>query len=174
MIEAQQSDLSDIDNKAMRTVRITIILGGVIISAGQFAGVKFAPLIAAIGLALLMLSVTVGVLTYSESDLILGPNREYINSQINGSYKKESWDDDLLAEMGTWIEKNAALVRLNGWLFAGQIFLLTVGIFVIAASIVTSSLGIGQNAFLYALAGLLLGFITSLGIILLYRRVFTE
>jgi hypothetical protein len=38
VLEAQQQTVSDIDDKAMRTVRITIVLIGILISAREIAG----------------------------------------------------------------------------------------------------------------------------------------
>jgi hypothetical protein len=53
VFDAQQKTLSDIDDKAMRTVRITAIILGVIVSLARFAADVFNQYAAGIGGAIL-------------------------------------------------------------------------------------------------------------------------
>lgn len=79
VLEAQQETVADIDDKAMRTVRLTVVLLGVLVSAVELADHAFRSRLLSVGLALLVASLVIGVLTYSESTLYLGPNKSYLN-----------------------------------------------------------------------------------------------
>lgn len=76
VLDAQRETAADVDEKAMRTVRITAVIVSGAASLLGITDIAYDPLWATGGLALLVGSLIVGVLTYEESSLYLGPNAE--------------------------------------------------------------------------------------------------
>ncbi len=135
VLEAQQSVMTDIDDKAMRTVRITAILVGVVVPAASLTTVTFHPLLAFFGVSALVLSTIAGVFTYGESDLILGPSGDYAVSVAIDEMDTVDWEIDLLVELASWTEQNAADIEYNGRLLFYTQMLFVVGIVLLTASV---------------------------------------
>jgi hypothetical protein len=133
VLDTQQSLMDDIDDKALRTVRITALLLGVVVPAAGLAAVTFQPLLAAVGVLALVLSAITGVLTYGESDLVVGPSGEYAVSLATG--EGEGWELDFLVELASWTESNAADIANNGRLLFYTQALFVVGIVALTASV---------------------------------------
>lgn len=137
VLDAQQRTIGDIDDKATRAVRITVLLLGGLISVWQFAGTVFNTWLAFCGGISLFLSLVFGVATYHESDLILGPTEEYLD-EIN--YQPESiesgWETDLVDSYSGFIETNAEDIEFNGNLLLGQQVFLIEGVFLFGLAIV--------------------------------------
>ncbi|WP_435077013.1 hypothetical protein [Halococcus sp. AFM35] len=132
VLDTQQSVMDDIDDKALRTVRITAVLLGVVVPAAGLAAVTFQPLLAAVGVFALVGSAVVGVLTYGESDLVVGPSGEYAVSLATG--EGEDWELDFLVELASWTESNAVDIANNGRLLFYTQALFVVGIVALTAS----------------------------------------
>lgn len=81
----------------MRTVRLTAVLAGVLITAYQYSPSAFSRLGIAGALAFLFGSAVSGMATYDESNLYLGPKGSYIESLAHGDVNGdgEDWDEDL-------------------------------------------------------------------------------
>lgn len=126
VLEAQNNAISDIDDKAMRTVRITIVLVGIVVAAARIGGTGiFNRYLFAAGNGILLVSLITGVLTYSESNLYIGPNKDYIVQLVNDDFQETRWDRDILETYADWIEENFEDVRWNGFLlFVTQILML--------------------------------------------------
>jgi hypothetical protein len=135
VLESQQSTMTDIDNKAMRTVRITAVLVGVVVPAAGLAAVTFQPILAFLGIVALVLSTVTGAFTYGESDLILGPNSEYAVSLAMGESADVDWELDLLVELASWTEQNASDIEYNGRLLFYTQALFVVGIVLLTAAV---------------------------------------
>lgn len=137
VLNAQQQTIGDIDDKATRAVRITVLLLGGLISVWQFAGGAFDPWFALCGGASLFLSLTFGVATYHESDLVLGPTESYLD-QIN--YQPGTltggWETDLVDSYSGFISDNAGDIGFNADLLLGQQVFLVEGVFFFGLSIV--------------------------------------
>jgi hypothetical protein len=133
VLDSQQSVMDDIDDKALRTVRITAILLGVVVPAAGLAAVTFQPLLAAVGVFALVLSAITGALTYGESDLVVGPSGEYAVSLASG--EDADWELDFLVELASWTESNAADIASNGRLLFYTQVLFVVGIVALTASV---------------------------------------
>ena len=137
VLDTQQAIITDIDDKAMRTVRLTVILIGVFVTAARINGpAMFHPLLALGGGVFLFLSVVTGVLTYSESDLFLGPNRDYVEQLAANTFTGTTWDDDYLMTVAYWIGENHDDLEWNGKLFLVTQVLLVLGLALVALSIV--------------------------------------
>jgi len=137
VIDHQIATLSDIDDKALRTVRLTVVLVGVLATAIELDIVRgLHDEFLLFGGVMLFSSVVVGMLTYSESSLFLGPNKSYINTLAANDFDNGAWDEDLLATMGEWIEENGNIIQVNGILLSVTEGLLLIGLAAVAVAIV--------------------------------------
>ncbi|WP_132058943.1 hypothetical protein [Halorussus amylolyticus] len=127
-IRSAAETISDVDTKAVQTVRITVVLAGILVSAWKIDSGLFDPVLAVLGGLALVGSLTAGTFTYSESDLYLGPNKEYIEQLTDGDFDERQWKQDLLYCFGVWVSENTKQVRLNGHLLLTTQILLVVGI----------------------------------------------
>ena len=101
VIDHQIATLSDIDDKALRTVRLTVVLVGALATAIELDVVQnLNDTLLIVGGGMLFLSMLIGTMTYGESDLYLGPNKSYINTLADSDFDDETWDEDLLTTMG--------------------------------------------------------------------------
>lgn len=125
VLEAQRETLSAVDTKAVRTVRITVVLIGALVSAWRIDSQLFDSVAVAIAGLALVVSVATGLFTYNESDLYLGPNEKYIKQLADGDFDETGWRNDLLYSFGNWIEDNEREIHVcSRLLFASQTSLL--------------------------------------------------
>lgn len=126
VVEAQRTVIADIDAKAMYTVRVIVVLVGVVVAASRIGGpAMFHFWLLTGGLAALLLSLGLGVATYTESNLFLGPNRAYIRQLVDDDVDAGTWEEDVCLRMADWIGENDDDLRLNArLLFLTQISLL--------------------------------------------------
>lgn len=129
VLDAQRETLTDIDDKALRTVRLTAVLLGLFIAAGRIGGPDlFDPRLSALGVVLLFGSITTGIATYSESDVFLGPNSRYVEQLATDSFVETQWHTDYLTTAAFWIGENADDIRWNGRLLTLTQGLLLLGL----------------------------------------------
>lgn len=129
VLDAQQDTISDIDTKAMRTVRFTVLLVGVAVTTAKATGPGiFDSFWLGVGVLSLFGSLAVGVLTYSESDLYLGPSEQYVERLVADDFSERPWNRDMLRTCGEWISENHEVVRSNGWLLVVAQAMLLVGV----------------------------------------------
>lgn len=136
VLDAQHETLSDIDDKAMRTMRITAIILGVIVSLARFAGDVLNQYVAGVGGAILVFSIVLGVETYNESDIFLGTNRAYIEQLVHDDFRDTSWEQDLIMTYGGFIEENATEIEANSFLFRGQQICFVLGLVLLGVAVV--------------------------------------
>jgi len=135
VLKAQQATAADIDQKTMRTVRLTAAIVGLILSVAQLGAVDFDPLAATIAVGVLIVSLIVGVLNYSASDPIAGPNPQYLSRLVANDSPETSRETHLLSEAGGWISDNEAEIARSGDVLLVQRVLLVLGIQFIAVSL---------------------------------------
>lgn len=125
VIESQREVISDIDDKAIRTVRLNALIVGIVVGAAQLADASmFHFSMLSGGTLCLFLSLGSGLITYSESNLYLGPNRDYLEQLTADKFDGDAWESDLLNRMGDWIDSNYRAIAWNGQLlFVTQAFL---------------------------------------------------
>lgn len=124
VIEAQNTTMTDIDDKAMRTVRLNAILLGLLVTGLQFAPNSFHATVLQAAFALLILSTFCGIITYNESNLFVGPQGEYIEDLAADTFPDPPWEEDLLETMAGMIAQNFDDIRRNSyWLTATQMTL---------------------------------------------------
>lgn len=116
VIEAQNSTMADIDNKAMRTVRLNAVLIGLLLAAANAVDTFiFEPNLLVLSIVALGLSILFGMFTYNESDLYVGPKGEYIEELADGSMG-EIWHQDLLQTFSGMITDNGNEIHWNSLL----------------------------------------------------------
>lgn len=138
VIEAQNETLSDIDDKAMRTVHFNTLIISILLSAAEISDLDLleSDLVFWGGVSLFF-SLVFGVVTYFESRIKIGPRRNYIEDLVANDASTEPWDVDLIKTMAVWIERNGAITLWNRWVLAGSQFLLIVGLGLIGYGIVS-------------------------------------
>lgn len=138
VIEAQSNTLSDIDDKAMRTVHFNTLIIGLLLSAAELGNLNLLTSdVVFWGGVSLFFSLILGVITYFESRIKIGPRRNYIEDLVEGTASDEPWDEDLIKTMAVWIDRNGTITRWNRWVLAGSQFLLIVGLGLIGYGIVS-------------------------------------
>jgi len=119
----------------MRTVRLTAVIVGLVLSVAQLGAVDFDPLAATIAVGVLIVSLIVGVLNYSASDPIAGLNPQYLSRLVANDFPETSWETHLLSEAGGWISDNETEIARSGDVLLVQRVLLVLGIQFIAVSL---------------------------------------
>lgn len=124
VLEAQRETVANIDEKALRTVRLTVLLGGGFASAYSITGISLDGFWVLLGSTFLVASLVSGVLTYEESSLYLGPGEAYLRQLVDDDFQETPWHRDLIETYATWVGENRTQVRSNArYLFATQMFL---------------------------------------------------
>jgi hypothetical protein len=119
--------LSDIDDKALRSVRIVTVLLGLLISAVSIASTptQFVNFFTILGTGLLFCSLIVGVLTYTVAAPNFGPGPDYFWTEIDQTNSERRTRRQLLHKYGDWISSNQQLLRVNSsYLFVTQLLLI--------------------------------------------------
>lgn len=135
VIDAQRETMADIDSKAVSTVRITVLVTGIVVAAARIGGPSlFHPLLLSLGVGLLLVATVVGVFTYTESNLFLGPNQAYLQALAEGDVETP-WEEDLVVRLAHWIDDNHRDIEWNGrLLFVTQVGLAT-GVIIVAGAV---------------------------------------
>lgn len=136
VLNRQIDTLNDIDDKAMRTVRITLVVVSVLFSAATVPEARrFLNALTAAGTACLVASILVGLLTYSSSDAETGVGPTYLVDARRGRYSEREWLVVLLAGYAEWIddmgrlnETNARLLSLTQACTGLGVLLLAIGV----------------------------------------------
>jgi len=129
VLDAQNDTMGDIDSKAMRTVRFNVLLVGVLIAAARFAGPSvFDPALLHLSIGSFVASAVLGIVTYNESDLFVGPQGSYVECLAHGGPTDSRWDRDLLETFGGMISENADDIDWNSGLLTVTQGTLIVGI----------------------------------------------
>lgn len=129
VLEAQRATLSDIDTKAMETVRFNAILIGLLLTAFRFAGAGvFHSTLLHVALGFLLLSTVIGIVTYNESSLYLGGDGDYLEWVGLDSTSEARWDEDVIVTYTGLISENAETIDWNAWLLTVTQASLVVGI----------------------------------------------
>lgn len=119
VLDYQIKLLDDIDDKAARTVRITVLLVGAILGAASFedaTGISLTSNYIIWGIAYLIFSIALGMKTYNVSEPYLGPNPKDLKSLLHETSDEEDMLIFLVDEGFTeWISETEFLNRVNGW-----------------------------------------------------------
>jgi len=128
VLDHQISILNDIDNKATRTVRITAVILGILVSAPSVIENPntYVNPFTKWGVIGLVLSISLGMFTYSSSSPDLGPNSNDINRMLDEKYREDEWLVILLNSYEDWIDRTQQVNQFNGvFLVLTQLSLVT-------------------------------------------------
>lgn len=115
VLDHQINMLSDIDDMAARTVRITALILAAVLSVPSFGVPEdFINLKTKWGATALTLSIILGMITYSLSSPDLGPNPNDIERLFEEKYREDEWLVILLDSYRDWIDRTSSLNRFNG------------------------------------------------------------
>lgn len=138
--------LSDIDDKAMRTVRTSVLFIGLVISAVQVSNGSFSTVsadsmsfqIGVAGVSFLVLSIILGVYTYSASEPDLGISDDHRTDVVEGEFTEREWLLFQLGEYNEWTGNMQSLTKKNViWLHL-TLFTATAGVVALLISVVYS------------------------------------
>jgi hypothetical protein len=117
-MRGQKADIDDMDDKALRTVRLTaaiLAIGATGIEVSGIGEVNF--ILAGFSIISLISSAIFGVIVYNESNILVGPKASFLNT-MRSQKSDEEWEEELLEEMEGWITNNQLRVELNGALLS--------------------------------------------------------
>lgn len=137
VLEAQRETLADIDDKALRTVRVTAILFGVFVATARVAEPEaFHSHVSVLSGICLFCSFIGGVVTYSEStSIVFGPNDRYVRRMVRNEYPGTIWHDDYLINQSYWIDDNYDVIAWNSQLLDLTQSLLLLGIALVGSAL---------------------------------------
>lgn len=142
VLNDQLTELSDIGDKALWTVRTSMIVLGVVTSAASLGdagtlrrlhtGVQ---LLGLVGVGLLLTASVYGLGTYFGATRVRGISPSYRHQARNGGLSEENWRRALLTGYDIWTEEMEAVTdRYGTHLFRAQtVFILGVVAFVLTA-----------------------------------------
>lgn len=138
VLESQNEAMADIDGKAMRTVRFNVLLIGLLVTAAEFVGAgAFQEPLISLSIGSLVFSSLLGIVTYNESNLYLGPTGSYIERLARDEVGTERWDHDLVENMAGMVSENERALDWNSWLLTATQTSLGIGI---AAGVLATAL----------------------------------
>ena len=142
VLDHQIAKLRDIDEKALRTVRITVIFLGLVFSVTQLEGTSgFVNGLTILGGSSLVASLGFGVLTYTASEPDFGPGPSYVDELLDSDPDPDEWNATLLAGYGDWMDDTRDVNGENAfWLLCTQVFLVA-GVFLIGIGVVLALWG---------------------------------
>lgn len=113
--------MKDISSRGLWTVRVTTLLIGALVGAERVSTDRvFAPEPAISAGVFLFLAIALGFITYHETDIVFGPDPDYLADIAMGGYA--DWGDHYLGTMTGWIDINKDQIRFNSYLLlASQI-----------------------------------------------------
>lgn len=116
VLDHQIRIVDDVNDKATRTVRITSLLLGVVVSGGSLVGdpAQFINQGTKWGSLSLVLSIVLGTFTYSVSSPELGPGPRDIERVRESVYREDEWLVVTLASYEDWIAQTDWIGRYNG------------------------------------------------------------
>lgn len=114
VMQGQKADIDDMDDKALRTVRLNaaiLAIGATGLEISGIGEVNF--LLAGFSIVFLVSSAIFGVIVYNESNILVGPKSSFLG-KMRTQKSDDGWEKELLEEMEKWITSNQTRVELNG------------------------------------------------------------
>lgn len=143
VLDHQLSMLNDIDDKAIRTVRLAILLIALIVSVGQLMGSSQVAglhllVITSVGISLILLAMVVffGIGVYDTSNVPFGISNSHREELLQESYAEREWLEILLEEYGQWAASTRETTENNAkWQSRLQVFLLVAITYLFASAV---------------------------------------
>lgn len=132
VLEHQLSVQSDIDDKAIWSVRTAVLVLGLLLSAGSLGDLsqfltlpRYVHGLAGFGVSLLLLSVFFGIGTYTMTETYPGTSHRRRMEVYQGDYEDDEWQSQLLHDYQLWITSQETWNERNGFhLFVTHVCLL--------------------------------------------------
>lgn len=132
--------LSEMHTKALRTVRITVLVLGVILSSTAFPGTRqFVNWLTIGGVASLVVAIVSGLVAYTASDPSFGTSPEYLSDVRTNDYDETAWLGTLLEGYEDWIRSMEELNDGNARLLTYTQVFLGLGVLLVATGIFSVS-----------------------------------
>lgn len=142
-LDHQLSRVNDIDDKAVRTVRIALFAVSLLVSASTFASTRrFVNVFTVSGLLSLGLAIIVGVSTYSSTNPEAGVSSGYVAETLDAPYSEKEWLSILLAGYHEWIEEMRRLNRNNARLLLLARACTALGVVLVALGVALATVGV--------------------------------
>ncbi|GAA0448934.1 hypothetical protein MUK72_15165 (plasmid) [Halococcus dombrowskii] len=103
VLNAQQQRQANLDDKALRTARLTTVIVSALITVIEAFNVSVVQPMGYIGIVLLVVSFGVGLAVYSVSAPILGPNADGVEELVETD---EGWEEIFLSQLEAAISTN--------------------------------------------------------------------
>jgi len=117
VMQGQKADIDDMDDKALRTVRLTAAILAVGATGIEIIGTEeMNLLLAGFSIISLVSSAIFGVIVYNESNILVDPKASFLGKMR--TQLGDNWDENLLKEMERWITNNQERVEFNGALLS--------------------------------------------------------
>lgn len=116
VLNAQQQRKSNLDDKALRTARLTTVIVGALITAVKTFDTSMIEPTGSIGIALLVISFGASLAAYSVPGPILGPSSNGLEELIG---LDDQWEQVFLSQLDTAIDVNAARLDWSSSLVLG-------------------------------------------------------
>lgn len=125
VMQGQKADIDDMDDKALRTVRLNAAILAIGATGLEISGIeKVNFLLGGLSIAFLVSSAIFGVIVYNESNILVGPKASFLG-KMRTQKSDDEWEKELIEEMEKWITDNQIRVELNGELLTiCQLFLI--------------------------------------------------
>lgn len=135
-VDHQLDTLDDIDTKAMKILRVNILLVGFILTAFTFgveefdteAVLQFGNEFVGIGISALLISSALAAFVYTASDTEAGMKYSYIHKAIDADLTNEEFEIGAANSYANWIEFNDETIIRNAPIITLTSFLVIVGI----------------------------------------------
>lgn len=115
VLQAQKSDIDDLDDKALRTVRIIAVILAIGASVVELGEVNPNRNTVLFSIGLFLFSSIFGIIVYSESYEVVGPKASYLKDLEEGNLEKP-WRDDYIHQFPGWVDENQTTVEINTYL----------------------------------------------------------
>lgn len=132
VLNSQQQRQANLDDKALRTARLTTIIVSALIAVMEAFDVSVVQPLGYIGIVLLVISFGTGLAVYSVSAPILGPNAEGLEELVATD---EGWEEMFLSQLETAISVNTDHLDQSSSLLLVSDVSLFVGVIVTLAAI---------------------------------------
>lgn len=107
---------ADIEDKAMRTVRVEVLLVAALLTTAQVVGPEspFVNTATKLGSGFLVLSLVTGIVTYAYSSPDFGPGPRYNDEIVANQHSEHEWLSVLLTDYADWIERTERITYRHG------------------------------------------------------------
>jgi hypothetical protein len=134
VLNAQQQRKSNLDDKALRTTRLTAVVVGALITAVNVFGVTVVQPTGLVGVGLLVVSFGTGLAAYGGAGPSLGPGASDLRQLL--TMNDEQWERRFLAQMSRWVALGTKRLDRSSLLLAVSEITLFAGIVATLSAIV--------------------------------------